>query len=390
MPELSGLVTLPWWGYVLAALGLTHVTIISVTVFLHRHQAHRALELHPAVSHFFRFWLWLTTGMSTRAWVSVHRKHHDKVEGPEDPHSPAQFGIHTVLWQGSELYSREAVCEETLRKYGKGTPDDWLERRVYSRHGDWGVGLMLTIDVLCFGWIGLTVWAVQMAWIPFFAAGVINGLGHWFGYRNFNTPDRSTNLLPLAILIGGEELHNNHHAYSGSARMSSKWWEFDAGWLYIRLLEGLGLARVDRSRLVPRPRIDIGKQIPDMDTLSAVLRSHVHVMSEYAHRVVDRVCREELCRAGTPARRTRTRRIGRLLRAQRLGLAGRRLLDAHPTLHSVHRFRQELATLLRSQASREEGLGRLRRWCEDAEQTGIQALTEFATTLKGYTLKPST
>ena len=390
MFEFSGLITLPWWGYVLVTLGLTHVTIVSVTVFLHRHQAHRALEMHPVVSHFFRFWLWLTTGMSTRAWVAVHRKHHDKVEGPEDPHSPTQVGINTVLWQGSELYSREAVREDTLKKYGKGTPDDWLERRVYSRHANLGTSSMLVIDVLLFGPIGLTVWAVQMVWIPFFAAGVINGLGHWFGYRNFNIRDRSTNLLPLAILIGGEELHNNHHAYSSSARMSSKWWEFDAGWMYIRILECLGLAQVDRRKLVPCPRVDLGKSIPDLDTVSAVLRSHVHVMSEYARRVVDRVCREELRQAPTLARRTRARRISRLLHGQRLGRTGRRLLGAHPTLGSVYRLRQELAALLHGHASSEVVLGKLRRWCDEAEQSGIDALTEFATKLKGYTLKPLT
>lgn len=389
MLEFSGLVALPWWGYVLVALGLTHVTIVCVTVFLHRYQAHQALDMHRAVSHFFRLWLWLTTGMSTRAWVAVHRKHHDKVEGPEDPHSPAQFGIHKVLWQGSELYSREAVCAETLKKYGKGTPDDWLERRVYAEHGNYGVGTMMIINLLLFGPIGLTIWAVQMVWIPLFAAGVINGLGHWFGYRNYNTRDRSTNLLPWAILIGGEELHNNHHAYSSSARMSAKWWEFDAGWMYIRLLEILGLARVDQRKLAPSPRIDLGKQAPDLDTVSAILKSHVHVMSEYARRVVDRVCREELKRAPTPMRRTRARRINKLLRAQRLGRTGRRLLGAHPTLGSVYRLRQDLASLLRGQASGEVALGKLRLWCDEAERSGIDALNEFAVKLKGYTLKPS-
>lgn len=389
MLEFSGLVALPWWGYVLVTLGLTHVTIVCVTVFLHRHQAHQALDMHPAVSHFFRFWLWLTTSMSTRAWVAVHRKHHDKVEGPEDPHSPAQFGINKVLWQGSELYSQEAVCAETLKKYGKGTPDDWLERRVYARHGNYGIGTMLIVDLLLFGPIGLTIWAVQMLWIPFFAAGVINGLGHWFGYRNFNTRDRSTNLLPLAILIGGEELHNNHHAYSSSARMSAKWWEFDAGWMYIRLLEILGLAWVDQRKLAPWPHIDLGKQVPDLDTVSAILKSHVHVMSEYARRVVDRVCREELKQAPTPRRRTRARRISKLLRAQRLGRTGHRLLGAHPTLGSVYRLRQDLASLLRGQTNGEVALGKLRRWCDEAERSGIDALNEFAVKLKGYTLKPS-
>jgi len=244
----SGLVDLPWWGYILTMLLLTHITIASVTIFLHRHQAHRALDLHPVASHFFRFWLWLTTGQVTKEWASIHRKHHAKCETVDDPHSPQILGIKKVLLEGAELYRKESKNLETLEKYGYGTPDDWLERNLYSKHTSKGIGLMLVIDLLLFGPIGLTIWAVQMAWIPLTAAGIINGGGHYWGYRNFQTVDASTNLLPWGILIGGEELHNNHHTYATSAKLSNKWYEFDIGWLYIRTLSGLGLATVKKLR----------------------------------------------------------------------------------------------------------------------------------------------
>ena len=235
---------LSWWGYALVTLSLTHMTIASVTIFLHRHQAHRALELHPIASHCFRFWLWLTTGIITKEWVAIHRKHHAKCETIEDPHSPQFYGIGTVLFKGAKLYRIEARNTATLKKYGHGTPDDWLERNLYSKHDTLGIGIMLAIDIFLFGPIGLIMWGVQMVWIPFFAAGVINGVGHYWGYRNFASNDTSTNIVPWGILIGGEELHNNHHAYVTSAKLSNKWWEFDIGWVYIRALEILGLATV--------------------------------------------------------------------------------------------------------------------------------------------------
>ena len=229
----SGLIDLPWWGYVLTALGLTHVTIAAVTIYLHRHSAHRALDLHPVVAHFFRFWLWLTTGMITQQWTAIHRKHHAKCETEEDPHSPQALGLKKVFTEGAELYKNEAKNQETVDKFGHGTPDDWIERHLYAKHETIGIVVMFFIDLILFGPIGITVWAVQMIWIPLFAAGVINGVGHVFGYRNFNVDDASTNIIPWGILIGGEELHNNHHAYASSAKLSSRWYEFDVGWLYI-------------------------------------------------------------------------------------------------------------------------------------------------------------
>ncbi|MGD8593773.1 MAG: fatty acid desaturase, partial [Gammaproteobacteria bacterium] len=248
---INGLLDLSVWEIIVAALVLTHITIAAVTIFLHRHQAHRALDLHPVVSHFFRFWLWLTTGMRTIEWVAVHRKHHVKCETEEDPHSPQIFGIRKVLWRGAELYGKETDKPETMEKYGKGTPNDWIERNLYAPWQNYGLGLMFLIDILLFGAAGITVWAVQMIWIPFWAAGVINGIGHYWGYRNYECKDASRNIVPWAIVIGGEELHNNHHTYPTSAKLSSKWWEFDIGWLYIRLLETAGLAKVNTVPPVP-------------------------------------------------------------------------------------------------------------------------------------------
>ncbi len=239
---MHGVLNLPWWGYLVVLLVLTQITIVSVTVFLHRCQAHRALELHPIASQFFRCWLWLTTGMVTKEWAAVHRKHHAKVETDEDPHSPIKQGIWKVLFQGTELYKKESRDQETLERYGQGTPDDWMERHVYASNNKYGILLMFIIDVVLFGPIGISIWALQMAWIPFFAAGVVNGVGHYVGYRNFECPDASRNLIPVGFFIGGEELHNNHHTFGTSAKFSVKWWEFDMGWLVIRLLQIFGLA----------------------------------------------------------------------------------------------------------------------------------------------------
>ena len=249
----SGFIDLPWWGYVVVSLTLTHITIASVTIFLHRHQAHRALNLHTIPSHFFRFWLWLTTAIVTKEWVAIHRKHHAKCETEEDPHSPVILGIKKVLLEGAALYRKEAQNQETLDKYGHGTPNDWLENNLYSKRSDLGITLMLIINVLLFGPLGLTIWAVQMAWIPINAAGIVNGLGHYWGYRNFQTEDASTNIVPWGIFIGGEELHNNHHAYASSAKLSNKWYEIDIGWLYIRVIETFGLAQVKRRAPASTP-----------------------------------------------------------------------------------------------------------------------------------------
>jgi stearoyl-CoA desaturase (delta-9 desaturase) len=389
---LDGLLALPWWGYVLVTLALTHLTIITVTVFLHRSQAHRAVDLHPVVSHFLRFWNWLTTGMVTKEWVAVHRKHHAKCETPEDPHSPHVEGIWTVLWQGAELYRREVQNPETAANYGHGTPDDWIERRVYSKLPFLGVTLMAIIDLTLFGAIGLTVWAVQMMWIPFFAAGVVNGMGHYWGYRNFDTTDGATNLINIGILIGGEELHNNHHAFPSSAKFSFKPWEFDIGWLYIRVLQAVGLAKV--KKVAPKPMIVDGKDVIDMDTLKAVFASRLHVMSQYARRVALPVLQSAQQKATSPSDRALFKQLGKAFSRNRHGLAAAAKPDlaaavaSDQSLAVVYEFGQELQDMWqRTYSSHEKLLQALQDWCSQAEATGVKYLEDFAQSLRGYSLR---
>ena len=386
----SGLIVLPWWGYVLVALALTHVTIAAVTIYLHRHSAHRALDLHPVASHFFRGWLWMTTGMSTKAWTAIHRKHHAKCETEEDPHSPQVLTLKKVLLEGSELYRKEAANQETLDKYGHGTPDDWIERNVYSRSDKGGVGMMLVTDILLFGPVGLAIWAVQMLWIPVTAAGVINGVGHYFGYRNFQAEDASTNIVPWGILIGGEELHNNHHAYASSARLSNKWYEFDIGWAYIRILSALGLAQV--KKLAPQIKIDPAKAICDEQTLQAVITHRYDVLARFT-RTLKATCAEEL-------RRVREHKHGHAIDLQ--GMKRWLHLDAKfvpaqekaqldevlktsKVLDTVYTMRQELTALWqRSTATKEQLLSQLEDWCRRAEKSGIAPLRDFSRTLRRY------
>ncbi len=389
---IDGLLNLSLGGLVAVTLLLTHVTIVGVTVFLHRHQAHRALTMHPVVSHFFRFWLWLTTGMVTREWVAIHRKHHAACETENDPHSPQTFGIRKVLWQGAELYREAARDQALLEQFGRGTPDDWIERNLYSRHSGLGVGLMFALDLLLFGAAGITVWAVQMIWIPFFAAGVINGLGHWWGYRNFECPDASTNLVPWGILIGGEELHNNHHAHGGSARLSNRWWEFDIGWMYIRLLEMVGLAQV--KSVSPQTRFQPGKLLPDVETLGAVLTNRFQVLARYGREVALPVLRQERARADASVRALLRQARAALLRDESLvndeaRARLQRALERSRELRVVWQFRERLqAVWARSAASQKERLEALQEWCSQAEATGIEALAAFASRLRGYALRP--
>ncbi len=383
-----GLLNFGLWGVIGYTLLLTHLTIASVTIFLHRHQAHRALELHPVVSHFFRFWLWLTTSMVTREWVAVHRKHHARCETTDDPHSPQTRGIATVLWQGAELYRREADCPETLARYGKGTPDDWLERRLYTGHPSAGIALMLLLNLLLLGPIGLTVWAVQMIWIPLFAAGVINGLGHWFGYRNYASPDAATNIVPWGILIGGEELHNNHHAYPGSARLASRRWEFDLGWFYIRVMERLGLARV--KKVAPAPaRLLAAGAAPSVDTLQTIALHRMQVLARYGRQVIGRVLRAELRRAGAARELLRQART-LLLRDEGLldGEARRRLelaLANSEALATVYQYRERLKEIWQGAAQApDKALAALEQWRHEAEASGVAALQAFARRIGGW------
>jgi stearoyl-CoA desaturase (Delta-9 desaturase) len=387
---LNGTLAVNAWWLLGLGLILTHVTIASVTIYLHRLQAHRALDLHPLASHFFRFWLWFTTGMITKEWVAVHRKHHAKCDIVGDPHSPGIFGLAKVLLEGRELYITAAEDRQSIEDYGQGTPDDWLERNLYSRFPDLGVGLMLAVEIFLFGAFGLSLWAVQMLWIPFWAAGVINGLGHARGYRNFETLDASTNIIPIGLLVGGEELHNNHHAYPSSARLSARWWEFDVGWLYIRLLAACKLAQVKRQ--APKTKIDRGKLVADGDTLHAIIQNRFHVMALYGRRVVLPVLRLELHRADAATRKI----LGEikpclfrdpLLRDEGACSALNQALTASATLATVYQFKLQLRNLWsNARLSQESKLEVLHEWCREAEETSIECLRLFANGLRGYSI----
>ncbi len=383
----SGLLDLHWWQVLLYTLVSTHITIASVTIYLHRHQAHRAMDLHPIAAHFFRFWLWLATGQVTKEWVAVHRKHHAKCETMDDPHSPHAHGIKTVVWTGAELYRKETKNLETIAKYGRGTPDDWIERKLYTRLSWQGIQLMLVINLALFGVLGLSVWAVQMVWIPITAAGIINGIGHYWGYRNFEAPDASTNVSPWGILIGGEELHNNHHTYPTSAKFSVKPYEFDIGWVYIQLMVKIGLAKV--KKIPPKLRLGAIKPVADENTLEALIANRYEVMAGYA-RGVRQACHDELLLL-----QARKADISVLQAAKRwlhrdddkVPANARPQLEqaraAHPVLDKMVTMREELRQLwLNTSHSREHLAQELQAWCQRAESSGIAALKEFSLKLR--------
>ncbi|MGB3276893.1 MAG: fatty acid desaturase [Castellaniella sp.] len=388
----GGMLNLGPWALVGVTLALTHVTIAAVTLYLHRSQAHRGVDLHPVVAHFFRFWLWLTTGMVTREWVAIHRKHHAKCEREGDPHSPAVFGLAQVFFRGAELYRDEARNAETLARYGHGTPDDWIERTLYS-HNLLGISLMLIVDLALFGVIGLTVWAVQMAWIPFWAAGVVNGLGHAWGYRNFACPDDSTNVVPWGLLIGGEELHNNHHAYGTSAKFSSRWYEFDLGWAYIRVLQALGLAKVRRVAPRLRLRTPVAADTLGPDQLQGIIAHRYEVLARYSGVIKAAVAHElkALKLRQRRGERLLLRRCRKWLVRDAAALAPGeqaqvdRALSLAPALSTLVQMRRELTALWESSsASSEQLLTDLRAWCQRAQASGIVGLEEFALRLGRY------
>jgi len=385
-----GIVGLTAWQVVIYTLVVTHITIASVTIYLHRHQAHRALDLHAIPSHFFRFWLWLTTGQVTKEWAAIHRKHHAKCDTEEDPHSPVTRGIRKVLFEGAELYRIESKNLETMDKYGHGTPTDWIERNVYTRFSWQGVMILLVLNFALFGVIGVTIWAIQMAWIPITAAGIINGIGHYWGYRNYDCADAATNIIPFGILIGGEELHNNHHTFATSAKLSSKWYEFDIGYFYIQVLESFGLAKV--KKLAPKPSFEPGKQIADLDTLQSVIANRYDVMAKYA-KSFKRTWREE-----------RAQLMNRAQLESRFLKSSRKLLQREPAkleashkqqlvelfqhskaLETMHQMRVELGAIWeRSHFTRDQLLQQLQDWCARAEASGIKSLQEFSLRLRSY------
>lgn len=389
----GGLLQLSAWQLVLTFLVMVQVTIASVTLYLHRSQAHRGVDLHPILNHFFRLWLWLSTGMLTKDWVAVHRKHHAKCETQDDPHSPMVEGINKVLLDGVSLYKKETQNQETLDNYGHGTPDDWIENNLYSRYKRGGVILMLLINLALFGIAGLSVWALQIIWIPFWAAGVINGAGHYWGYRNFHTPDTATNLIPFGFWIGGEELHNNHHAFPSSAKFSIKPWEFDIGWMYLRILSALGLAKV--KKVAPVPFINTRDDRIDLDTLKAVFANRLHVMASYARTVTWPMLKQHKLSASVACSVTYRKLKSLLARDQRMMDERARnelnaVLNSSDQLNTVYQFRLQLQQVWeRTATSHDHLVQALKDWCMQAEATGIKALQDFAQHLREYSLRPT-
>jgi len=387
----SGVAGLGWGGLLLVLLVMTQLTIFSVTLYLHRSQAHRGVDFHPVVAHFFRFWTWLTTSMITREWVAIHRKHHAKVETEEDPHSPQTYGIAKVFWQGVELYREARNDRASIEQYGKGAPDDWIERHLYTPHANLGPTLLLLVEFALFGLPGVAMWAIQMAWIPFWAAGVVNGLGHWWGYRNFESADTSTNLTPWGVWIGGEELHNNHHAFPSSARFSMRRWEFDIGWAVIKGLEKLGLAKV--LRVAPSLDIRPNIAVPDTETLRALLSHRFQAMTDYKRNVLMPALREEAAAAGARLRQLLPRPLRRGLVDDGRWLEPdareqlRRWVEQRPRIRVLVEYRARLAQVLEARGNdAAERLRQLQAWCQEAEASGIRALQNYAARLKGYAL----
>ncbi|NMT62582.1 DesA family fatty acid desaturase [Marinobacter orientalis] len=388
----NGLLDLSVMQLILVALGLTHITIISVTLYLHRHSAHNSLDLHPVLAHFFRFWLWLTTAQNTKQWTAIHRKHHAKCETEEDPHSPVILGIRKVLLEGAELYD-EAGTPETLERYGQRTPADWVENNVYSRYRMLGIQLMAVIDLLLFGVNGIWIWAVQMMWIPVWAAGVVNGIGHFMGYRNFECADNARNISPWGILIGGEELHNNHHTYPNSSKLSRRWYEVDIGWGYIRLFQFFGLAKPKGFR--PIAHYVPGKQEVDVETVQAITNSRFDIMRQYRKRVMEPVLRQQKVLMDDEIR-PRYRSLKRLLSREVTLIKPNEkehldtVLERNEALRQIYEKSNELQQLWRRRGLKpQEKLQALKEWCREAEASGIRYLEDFAAHLRAYSLRPS-
>ena len=388
----NGLLDLSVMQLILVTLGMTHVTIVSVTLYLHRHSAHNSLDLHPALKHFFRFWLWLTTAQNTKEWTAIHRKHHAKCETEEDPHSPVVLGIRKVLFQGAELYA-ESATPETLERYGQRTPEDWVERNVYSRYKMLGIALMAVINLALFGVHGIWIWAVQMMWIPVWAAGVVNGIGHWMGYRNYECADNARNISPLGFLIGGEELHNNHHTYPNSSKLSRRWFEVDIGWGYIRLFQLFGLAKPKGYR--PIAHHVPGKLEVDVETVQAIANNRFDIMRQYRKRVMEPVLRQQKSLMDDEIR-PRYRKLKQLLSREITLIQPKEketlesVLERNAVLRQIYEKSHERQALWRQRGLKpQDKLNALMEWCREAEASGIRYLEEFAEHLRAYSLRPS-
>jgi len=390
-----GLLDLSWWQMLLVGLVWAHVTLMAITLWFHRDQAHRSIDLHPLLAHFFRFWLWMSTGAPTREWVAVHRKHHALCEVDGDPHSPQVFGLKRVLLEGAELYKLEAARKETLEKYGKGTPDDWLERNVYGHFTYSGIGLLVVLDIVLFGAPGIILLASQLMTMPVLAAGVINGLCHARGYRNFETNDASTNLWPIGLFVGGEELHNNHHAFPTSARFSLRAGELDMGWLHIKLLSLLGLAKV--RRVAERPALKASESPTiELDSLRAIFVNRMYVLRHYLQEVTLPALEREAASDDSSGRSNSVlRSAARLLRWQPhlLDAESRdslgELIERHPGLKAVLEYRNELKSFWEgAPISNEKLLADFRAWCARAEASGIQGMQDFVAYLRSFRAMP--
>jgi stearoyl-CoA desaturase (delta-9 desaturase) len=389
---LYGLANLSLWGYIAMAFVMVQISMAGVTLYLHRDQAHRAIDLHPAVRHFFRLWIWLTSGMVTREWVAVHRKHHAMCERDGDPHSPVVFGLSKVLLEGAELYRVETDNQETLEKYGRGCPDDWIERNLYARFSLLGIYSMLAFNLVFFGLPGITIFAVQMMAMPVFAAGVINGLGHAKGYRNFESDDASTNLVPWGLFIGGEELHNNHHAFPTSAKFSVRSWEFDLGWMYINVLRALRMCQI--RRVAPQPHFAGKPRNVDLDTVRAVLQNRMHVLRDYSRTVVRPVLELEASARNVGHEQLRRARTLLTRRQQLLDSEAQarlsNLLADNRNLRTVHEYRQQLQSLWeQANVSNDKLVAQLKDWCVQAEASGIKSLQDFSARLREYLPQPA-
>ncbi len=390
-----GLLNFSWLQILITLLIVTQVTILAVTLYLHRDQTHRGLKLHPVVQHFFRFHLWMTTGMLTKDWVAIHRKHHAKCETAEDPHSPQFHGIKKVLASGVELYTEERSNQETLDTYGKGTPNDWIERNVYTRFHFLGINLMLLIDIALFGVIGITFWAIQIIWIPFFAAGVINGLGHWSGYRNYSTSDCSTNLTRFGFFIGGEELHNNHHAFPSSCKFSHVKGEHDWGWYAIKTLNAVGLATIQKTVPVLEQRTDDhdNKNTIELDAVKAMLTHKVNLLQTYVKDVIKPAIAQEYDTRSKQFRKSSDKFLNSLSIDWRfLDDEAKELfkeyINTSPTIETIIKYRDELKEIWEAKGkTTEQMIEALKEWCQNAEKSGVKVLQEYAQKLQTYRLK---
>jgi stearoyl-CoA desaturase (delta-9 desaturase) len=383
-----GLLDLNFLGYFVVTLCMAQFSLMGITLYLHRDQAHRSVDLHPALRHIFRLWIWMTSGAITREWVAVHRKHHAMCEREGDPHSPRVFGLKRVLLEGSELYRAEAGNPATVEKYSRGCPEDWLENQLYSKYSYLGIAMLVVMDLVLFGIPGIIILSIQLATMPVLAAGGINGIGHAWGYRNFETDDASTNIVPWGVLVGGEELHNNHHAFPSSARFSMRPWEFDIGWFYLRVFSLLRLAKI--RRVAPEIKVENAVSVPDLETLRAVVVNRMHVLRHYSRQVTLPILKDELTALGEKSLVRKARQLIATQPAMLDDLSREKLaelVERYPTLRTVMEFRAELKTLWEgANVSNERLLNELKEWCARAEASGIEVLEEFAATLRGYRL----